>query len=330
MGRLLLTLACPPYDRVRALQDGSVTPEGIDLNFLPMVVEEVFWRQLRHGEFDVSECSLSSYVMARSQGDDRFIAIPVFTSRFFRHGCIFVNTTKGITNPRDLKGKIVGVPEYQMTAAVWVRGFLQDDYGIYPHDIKWRSGGLENPGRADKISMSLPSEIHHEPIPTSKTLSYMLENGEIDALITARSPSCFVNGSPNVARLFPNYREVEEDYYRRTNIFPIMHTIVIKREIYEAHPWVAMSLYKAFCQAKQVATRDYNNSAALYVTLPWLTYEVERTRAIMGDDWWPYGIEPNRKTLETFLRYHYEQGLSVRRMTIEELFAPETMDEFKI
>lgn len=330
MSNLFLTLACPPYDRVHALMDGTVVPEGIDLNFLPMVVEEVFWRQLRYGEFDVSECSLSSYTMLRAKGDDRFIAIPVFTSRFFRHSCIFINTHKGIKRPEDLKGKTVGVPEYQMTASVWQRGILADEYGVYPRDISWRSGGQEEPGREDKIIMSLPPDVHHESIPADKTLAQMLDKGEIDALFCAFTPSCFKNGSPNVARLFPNYREVEEDYYKRTVIFPIMHTIVIRRKIYEAHRWVAMSLYKAFCKAKEIVLGNYSITSALYTTLPWMVDEVERSCNILGNDFWQYGIEPNRKTLETFLRYHYEQGLSNKRMTVEELFAPETMNVFKI
>lgn len=330
MGKLSLTLACPPYDRVQALKDGTVVPEGINLNFLPMVVEEVFWRQLRYGEFDVSECSLSSYTMIRAKGDDRFIAIPVFTSRFFRHSCIFINTHKGIERPEDLKGKIVGVPEYQMTAAVWQRGIIADEYGVQPRDISWRSGGQEEPGRVDKVPMTLPPDVYHEPIPADKTLSQMLDNGEIDALFCAHTPSCFQKGSPNVARLFPNFREMEEEYFQRTGIFPIMHTIIIRREIYEAHRWIAMSLYKAFCQAKEIVMRNFDITSALYTTLPWMTDEVERSRRILGNDFWPYGIGLNRKTLQTFFRYHYEQGLSSRKMTIEELFAPETMDEFKI
>lgn len=330
MSKLSLTLACAPYDRVQALLKGAVSPEGIDLNFLPMEVEEIFWRQLRYGEFDVSECSLSSYSMIRAKGDDRFIAIPVFPSRFFRHSCIFINTQKGIERPEDLKGKIVGVPEYQMTAPVWQRGILADEYGVQPRDISWRGGGQEESGRVDKVKMNLPSDVHYESIPSDKTLSEMLNNGEIDALLTARTPSCFQKGSPNVARLFPNFRELEEDYYRCTKIFPIMHTIIIRREIYDAHRWVAMSLYKAFCESKEITMRNFDITSALYTTLPWMVGEVERTRRVMGNDFWPYGIEPNRKTLETFFRYHYEQGLSKRKMTIEELFAPETMDEFKI
>lgn len=325
--KLPLSFACSPYDRITPLIDGRVAPEGIDLNFLPLSVEEIFWRQLRHGEFHVSESSLSSFVMLRSRGDERFIAIPVFTSRFFRHACVFINTNKGIHDPQDLKGKIVGVPEYQITAVVWLRGIFQDEFGVFPKDISWRSGGEERPGREEKIELNLPSGIDLEPIPSNKYLSKMLEEGELDALFTARAPSSFDKGSPNVARLFENYREVEEAYYRKTGIFPIMHTIIIRRDIYDRNPWVAMSLFKAFCQAKEIATSGYMETAALPVTLPWVHSEAERTKKLMGDDWWPYGLKKNRKTLETFLRYHHEQGLSERLVGVEELFAPETLDE---
>ena len=326
MHKLNLAIAIPPYDRVQALMNGTVVPEGINLNFLPMEVEEVFWRQMRHAEFDVSEASFSSYTVLRSKGDERFIAIPVFTSKFFRHSCIYINANKGIKKPEDLKGKIVGLPEWQLTAMVWQRGLLSEEYGVQPWDISWRNGGLESPGRVEKVSVKLPEGVHLEPIADDKTLSNMLDTGEIDAILTNRIPSCFINGSPNVARLFPNFREVEEEYYKRTGIFPIMHAVVIKRELYEANRWIATSLYKAFCQAKEEVTNKYDIGSALYVTLPWLFDEVEKTRLAMGNDIWSYGIEPNRKTLETFFRIHHEQALSGRLMTIEEMFAPETID----
>jgi 4,5-dihydroxyphthalate decarboxylase len=328
---LPLSLSCPPYDRVVPLVYGQIAPEGISLHYIPLSVEEIFWRQLRHQEFDVSESSLSSYVMLRSRGDERFIGIPVFTSRLFRHSCVFINKHKGISRPQDLKGRLVGVPEYQITATVWLRGIFQDEYGVFPRDLLWRSGGEETPGRVEKIKLSLPQDIKLEPIPSDKTLSGMLDEGELDALFTARAPSCFEKGSPNVGRLFENFVEVEKAYFQKTGLFPIMHTVILKREVYRQNPWIASSLYKAFSQAKDMATKRYTETAALHVTLPWAHAEVERTREIMGDDWWPYGIEKNRKTLETFLRYHHEQGLSARKMNLEDLFAPETLDdEFKI
>jgi 4,5-dihydroxyphthalate decarboxylase len=296
-----------------------------------MEVEEVFWRQLRNQEFDISESSFSSYVMLRSRGDERFIAIPVFTSRVFRHAFMFKNVHKGIQTPQDLKGKVVGLPEYQITAVVWQRGILQDEYGVPPQDIHWRRGGEETPGRKEKIKIDLPPEIDLQSIPQDKYLSKMLDDGELDAMIGARSPSCFTNGSPNVARLIDNTHEVEKQYFAKTGIFPIMHTIIIKRKVYEKNPWVAMSLYKAFCEAKDMVINGYNETAALHVTLPWIHEVVSWMKEIMGEDWWPYGISKNRHVLETFLRYHHEQGLSKRLMTIDELFAPETLDEeFKI
>ena len=324
---LSLSFACPPYDRILPVAHGEVVPQGIRLNYLALEVEEVFWRQLRNKEFDVSESSLSSYVMLRSRGDERFVAIPVFTSRFFRHSCVFVNTQKGIQRPQDLKGKTVGLPEYQITAVVWLRGIFQDEYGVPPQDVHWRSGGEEEPGRKEKIELDLPPDIDLQPIPPEKFLSKMLDEGEVDALFRARAPSCFQNGSPNVARLFENPREEEEQYFRKTGIFPIMHTIIVQREIYEKNPWIAVELYKAFCEAKKLVLGNYTRTEALHATLPWIHDELYRTEKIMGDDWWPYGVSKNRHVLETFLRYHHEQGLSKKLMTLEELFAPETLDE---
>lgn len=324
---LSLSFACPPYDRILPLARGELAPQGIRLNYLALEVEEVFWRQLRNKEFDVSESSLSSYVMLRSRGDERFIAIPAFTSRFFRHSCVFVNTRKGIQRPQDLKGKIVGLPEYQITAVVWLRGIFQDEYGVFPQDVHWRSGGEEEPGRKEKIKLDLPPEIELQPIPPEKYLSKMLDEGEVDALFAARAPSCFQNRSPNVARLFKDPRKEEEQYFRKTGIFPIMHVIIVQREIYEKHSWIAVELYKAFCEAKKLVIGNYSRTEALHATLPWIHDELDRTAKIMGDDWWPYGIRKNRHVLETFLRYHHEQGLSKKLMTIEELFAPETLDD---
>jgi 4,5-dihydroxyphthalate decarboxylase len=329
MSRLRFTFACSPYDRMQPLLNGTVVPEGIDLNFIPLEIEENAWRQLKHQEFDGSETSLSAYTQFRSHGDDRFIAIPVFTSRFFRHSCIYINIHKGIKEPQDLKGKTVGVPEYPMTAAVWLRGIFQHEYGVHPGDMRWRSGGEETPGRVEKLKLELPG-VDFQPIPPNKTLSQMLDGGELDALFTARTPSCFVSRSLNVKRLFDNYWEEEEEYYRRTGIFPIMHTVIIKRSIYEANPWVAMSMYKACLQSKNLALKNLQDTHALSASLPWLVRHADYTKGIMGEDWWPYGIEKNRKTLDTLCQYSFEQSLSVRRMSVEELFAPEIFDEFKI
>ena len=325
-----LTLACWDYDRTRALMDGTVRPDGIELVYLNQQVEETFFRMIRYREFDCSEMSLSSYVASLSAENPPFVAIPVFPSRFFRHSCIFVSAKSGIRKAEELKGKRVGVPEYQMTAPVWIRGILSDDYGVKVTDVEHFSGGEEEPGRDEKLKLSLPPHIRLKAIPVDKTLSRMLAEGELDALVTARAPSTFHKEPDKVKRLFPNYVEVEKEYYRRTKIFPPMHTVVIRRDVYASNPWVAQSLHKAFTEAKARAYALYNQTAALPAMVPWLVAEMEETRREMGDDWWPYGLEPNRKALETFLRYHHEQGLSKRRFQPEELFARETLASFKV
>ncbi|MBI2315534.1 MAG: ABC transporter substrate-binding protein [Betaproteobacteria bacterium] len=328
MSNLRLTLSCWDYDRTRALADGSVRPDGIDLTVLSLSPEETFFRMARYREFDASELSLSSYTISLGRDDPPFIAIPVFPSRSFRHGSIYVNAKAGIREPRDLIGKRVGVPEYQMTAPVWIRGMLKDDYGIDPGAFEYLTGGVEEPGREEKIK--LDPRIRTRPIGPGKTLAQMLAEGEIDCLHTAREPSTFRTRPDVVKRLFPNYVEVERDYYRRTRIFPIMHIVAIRRELYRAHPWVAQSLLKAFVEAKAKVIAGYTQTAALKAMLPWLTAHVEEAQAEMGEDWWPYGLEANYHVLDTLLGYHHEQGLSKRRFKPEELFAPETLESFKV
>lgn len=330
MSKLRLTLGCWNYDRTRALMDGLVQPDGIDLNYLNMPVEETFFRMLRHQEFDVAELSLSSYCVSLSKPQKPFVAIPVFPSRFFRHSCIYVNANSGIREPKDLIGKRVGTPEYQMTAPVWIRGILSEHYGVPVDSVAYRTGGEEEPGRSEKLKLDLPPGIRVEPIGATQTLSQMLLEGEIDALYTARMPSTFRTGGGRVKRLFEDYPEVERQYFRDTGIFPIMHTVAIRRDLYEANRWVAQSLCKAFVQAQRRCYEDLQETAALKAMLPWLTAHLEETRREMGDDYWPYGLERNRKTLSTFLRYHHEQGLSTRLLTPDELFAPEALETFKI
>ncbi len=330
MSKLRMSLGCWNYDRTRALMDGNVQPQGIDLNYLNMPVEETFFRMLRHQEFDAAEMSLSSYTVSMFKPQRPFVAIPVFPSRFFRHSCIYVNADAGIREPRDLIGKRVGNPEYQMTAPVWIRGILADQYGVPVDSVTYCTGGEEEPGRPEKLKLDLPANIRIEPIGETQTLSQMLLDGEIDALYTARMPSSFRTGGGRVRRLFENYVDVERQYFRDTGIFPIMHTVAIRTELYQANRWVAQSLYKAFLEAQRENYRDLLETAALKTSLPWLTAHVEEARREMGDDFWPYGLDRNRKTLETFLRYHFEQGLSKRLLTPDELFAPESLEFFKI
>jgi 4,5-dihydroxyphthalate decarboxylase len=330
MSQLKMSLACWNYDRTRALADGSVSPEGIELIYLPLSVEETFFRMMRYREFDCAEMSLSSYVASLGAERPPFIAIPVFPSRCFRHSCIFVSAKSGIKRPEDLVGKRVGVPEYQLTAPVWIRGLLADEYKVPVSSVEYFSGGEEQPGREEKLKLDLPPEIHVRPIPAGKTLSQMLADGEIDALQSPRTPSTFHSRPGTVRRLFENYVEVERDYYRRTRLFPIMHTVVIRRDIYERHPWVAQSMYKAFVAAQRKTYEGFAQTAAWMVMLPWLVAHIEEARRELGDDWWPYGFEANKAVLETFLRYHHEQGLSKRRLKPEELFAAETFESFKV
>lgn len=330
MSKLRLNLACWNYDRTRALADGSVQPEGIDLNYLDLPVEETFFRMLRYREFEVAELSLSSYTVSLFSEEQPFIAIPVFPSRFFRHSCIYVNADANIRTPKDLIGKRIGTPEYQMTAPVWIRGILSEHYGVPVDSVTYYTGGEEEPGRPEKIPLDLPPNIKVQPIGATQTLSAMLARGEIDALHTARMPSTFSVQGGAVQRLFANYKEVEQEYYRKTRIFPIMHTVAIRRDVYEQNRWVAQALSKAFVEAQRRTYEDLYMTAALKAMLPWLTYHAEETRALMGDDFWAYGFERNRASLATFLRYHHEQGLSKRLLEPEELFAPETMQSFKI
>ncbi len=305
-------------------------PEGIDLTYLPLEVEETFFRMARYREFDVCEMSLSSYVKTLESEHPPFIAIPVFPSRMFRHASIFVSSKSNISNPQALKGKKVGVPEYQMTALVWIRGILSDEYGLRVQDVEFFSGGEEEPGREEKVRLDLPPTIRLQPIGAHQTLSAMLAEGEIDALFTARAPSTFYSKPDRVKRLFPDYVERERDYFRRTGIFPIMHTVVMRREVYERNRWIAQSLAKAFLASQQDAYRKLGATHTLATMLPGQVAMVEDARREMGDDWWPYGLEQNRKALDTFLRYHSEQGLSKRHRRPEELFAPETLESFKV
>src|ERR671917_2862614 len=314
MSKLKLTLGCWNYDRTRVLADATVRPDGIDLNYLSMPVEETFFRMLRYREFDAAEMSLSSYVVSLFAPDRPFVAIPVSPSRFFRHSCIFVNAEAGIAQPKDLIGKRIGNPEYQMTAPVWIRGILADHYGVPVDGVTYFTGGEEEPGRSEKLKLDLPASIVVERIGESQTLSQMLADGEIDALYTARKPSSF-NGDGRVRRLFDDFVPVERDYYRATGIFPIMHTIAIRREVYEANRWIAQSLFKAFNAAQQLTYQDLRETAALKAMLPWLHAHVEEAHREMGEDFWPYGLDKNRTTLATFLRYHHEQGLSKHLLT---------------
>ena len=299
MSKLRLTFACGPYDRTLALRDGSVQPEGIELNYIASQPPDIFWRMLQFNEFEISEMSLSNYAT-------------------------LVSTGKGIKTPADLKGKRGGVPEYTMTAAVYMRGLLQHEYGVKPSDVEWVQG------RTDRLGRKLPADIRLTQAPPGTELGDLLERGEIDFMMTANNPLAFRRGSPKVRRLFPNYPEVEKDYYRRTKIYPIMHTVVIRNDVYQRDPWVALSMYKALCRAKEHAYHLLADMGSPKVSSAWLQPLIEEEKEIIGSDWYPYGIEANRPTIEALLQYTHEHGLTDRRVKLEELFAPSTLRDIPL
>jgi 4,5-dihydroxyphthalate decarboxylase len=329
MSRLPITIATWDYDRVRALTDGRVKVEGCDVNYITMPVEECFERAYFHGEFEVAEIGFSPYLIALSRGVAPYLAVPAFLSRMFRHSAVYIRTDRGIAGPADLRGKRIGLPEYQMSAVMWFRGYLQDELGIAAKDINWVQAGLETPSRRDKFPLNLPDGF---PLVSANdaTLTGMLADGELDAVMSARPPSCFLRGHPNVRRLFPDYRAAEREYYKKSGLFPIMHAVGIRRDLLEKNRWLAASVYKAFLQAKRLADADLAESTALKIGLPWVTAELEATQDVMGADFWPYGVTANHKTLATMARYSYEQGLAVRLLTVEEMFAEGNLSETKI
>lgn len=326
--KLPLTIACGPYDRTRALFDGDVQIEGCDGNFLALSPEEIFYRSFGTSEFDVAELSFSTYLIQTARHQCDYIGIPAFLSRAFRHSAIYVRTDR-VNTPADLKGARVGVPEYQVTAAVWARGMLQDEYGIAPSDINWVCGGVEELGRQEKTPIELNSDVRIE-MASKKPLSQMLRDGDLDAILAPRAPSCFQQGKPNIGRLFRDYRGAEADYFRKTSLFPIMHLVGIKKALVADNPWLPGSVMKAFSKARTACLPALDDATALHITLPWLLAEAEWTRDVMGADPWPYGIEPNRKSIDALLRYHFDQGLSRRLLGIDEIFAAGAQTAFRV
>lgn len=325
---LRLTLACGDYDRTRPLIDGTIRPLGIDLTCLPMTIEEIFFRMARFREFDAAEMSLSSYLVSLSAGEDApFVAIPVFPSRSFRHSGIYVHAGSGISRPEDLVGRTVGVAEYQLTANVWIRGILADRHGVPVNSVRYRTGGLHQPGRPEKLAVTLPPDVRVEPIGPGQTLSEMLAAGQVDALYTPRTPRSFAEGHPGVARLFPDFREVESRYWRDTGIFPIMHVLVIRADVYRRDRWVARSLLDAFGKAREIALSGLAETAALRYMLPWLPDDVDHAQRVLGRDYWTYGLAGNEAALAALTRYSCEQGLIPRALAPRELFVPEVLEE---
>jgi 4,5-dihydroxyphthalate decarboxylase len=320
MPNLKLTLACNDYDRTRPLIDGRVKPDGIDLDIRVLKPRELFPRMLENQEFQVSELSLGSYASLVARNESPFVAIPVPLSKLFRHSCIYVRTGAGIETPQDLRGKRVGTTQYGATAVVTVKGMLQDEYGVAPHELRWFIGGLHAPAERPLIALNLPDNIDLEFLRAGRTLETMLAEGELDALFSIYIPRLFLEGSSRIARLFPNYKKIEQDYYRRTGIFPIMHIVAIRKDIYRDHPWIAQSLYRAFCQARDLALDALYDTDALTATLPWLIDHVEESTRTLGKQFWAYGLKPNRPALEALCRWVHSQSLGLRLVTPEELF----------
>lgn len=330
MSKLNLSVAVGNYDRMRPLVDGEVQIDGVDPVFMLQDPEEIFFRAFRHADYDICELSLSSYSVKTAAGTSKYIGVPIFPSRAFRHTSIYVRNDRGINTPADLKGKRIGVPEYQLTANVWARLFLEEDHGVKASDVTWVRGGYEETGRQEKIKLKLPSEVRLEDAPDNATISGLLASGEIDAVIGPRAPSCFTNGHPNVKYLYEDPQKAAADWYKRTRLFPIMHLLGVRRTLAEQHPWLPGAVAKAFEKSKEVALTKLSDTSATKVTLPFVEEQLRAARQLLGHDFWSYGFVPNRHVLSRFLERHYAEGLSSRRLEPEELFHPATLESFKI
>jgi 4,5-dihydroxyphthalate decarboxylase len=329
MNKLRLSIAMGDYDRTRALLDGSVQIDGVDPVCMTLSPEETFFRAFRGLEFDISELSFSSYLVKASKGECPYIAVPVFLSRAFRHTSIWVRKDR-IKKPEDLRGKRVGVPEYQLTANVWARAILADDFGVQPRDMHWVRGGIDTPGRPEKIVLQLPADVRLENAPDGQTISDMLDRGDIDGFIAPRPPSGAALHNPNVGWLFDDPTATAKDYYRRTGVFPIMHVVGIKKELAAQHPWLPGAVVKAFTEAKTKALEKLADTSATKVTLPFVEEQLKAARDAMGEDYWAYGVAASRRTLETFVRHHHAQGLSAKLMSVDEIFHPATYESYSV
>jgi 4,5-dihydroxyphthalate decarboxylase len=328
MSKLKLSVAIGNYDRARPLFDGAVQIDGVDPVFMQLPPEEIFFRAFRTMDFDICELSMSSFTVKTAQGNNPYVGVPAFVSRAFRHNSIYVRTDR-IKKPEDLRGKRIGLPEYQLTACVWARVFLED-HGIKPSDVIWVRGGIDDPSRPEKITIKLPPDVRLENAPEGKTISHLLENGDIDAFIAPRVPRLAGKNNAKIGWLFSDPIAAGKDYYKRTGIFPIMHVTGIRRTLVEQHPWLPAAVFKAFEQSKQKCLEELEDTATSKCTLPFVDEQLKAARELMGHDFWSYGLEPNRKVLETFLRHHHSEGLSSRLVTPEEMFHPSTHESFTI
>lgn len=326
MAKLTLSLACTASDRTRPILDGRVSIPGVEVIGLPGEPEEIFRRALRDRAFDITELSMASHITTTARGDSAYVGVPVFPSRAFRHSGVFVNAAKGITGPEDLRGRRIGLPEYQQTAAMWMRGILAERHGVTPGDVEWVVGSQEVPGGTERVAITLPDHIRMRRIGPTETLNGLLAAGEIDALITPRPPSSFLSGEGGVVRLWPDYRAAEVAFYRETGFFPIMHCIALRRELAEAHPWLPVELFRAFSAAKAIALDEVQRNNFLRVSLPWIAAHYEETAELMGPDPWPYGFRTNADELDAMTRFAHLDGLTARQLDPKELFHASTLD----
>lgn len=329
MTKLRLSVAMGDYDRTRALLDGRVQIDGVDPVYMTLYPEEMFFRAMRSQDFDICELSFSSYMVKTAQNTCPYVAVPVFLSRAFRHTSIYVRKDR-VHKPEDLKGRRIGLPEYQLSAHVWARAILQDDHGVHPEDVTWLRGGIETPGRPEKIALKLPAGVRLENAPEGTTISELLDRGEIDGFMAPRPPSAQALSNPAVGWLFDDPTAAAKDYFKRTGIFPIMHVVGVRKTLCDAHPWLPMAVFKAFNQAKGAALEALSDTSATKVTLPFVEEQLKAARETMGQDFWSYGVAANRATLDAFLRHHHAQGLSQKRMQIEEIFHPATYETYAI
>jgi 4,5-dihydroxyphthalate decarboxylase len=329
MSELTITLGCNAYDRNKPVMDGRVPIEGCEVAAVKLPGEQLHVRALQRQEFDVTELSVSSYLMQVANGENEYLAIPIFTSRAFRHRCFYIRNDRGIERPKDLEGKKVGLPEYQVTIALWTRGILQDEYGVDFKKLKYRNGGVNQAGRQERLPLDLPDFMDVEPVPKDKSLSDLLAEGELDAVIGPNVPKCFRENHPKVQRLFPDHVAEEKAFYKKTGFLPMMHLIAVRKTFVEKYPWLAPNVYNAFVKAKHMVMDEYDGIAAYsanMLSLPFFADDLAATKELFGEDYWPYGVENNRTEIETLARYSEEQFLAKRRVTVEKLFAPGTHD----
>jgi 4,5-dihydroxyphthalate decarboxylase len=321
MADLPVTLACWDYDRTRALIDGRVKPEGIDLAIEILPPQQAFAKLLQPSEFGAAEMSFSNFIALKAKPDCPMVAIPVILSKMFRHDCVYVRKGAGIEKPEDLKGKRVGTIRYASTGIVYIKGFLEHDYGVRARDMHWFIGGLEAPVKSVRPP-GTPDEVQITLVPETETLDALMEAGEIDAMMVLQLPPSFTEGKPHIRRLFPDFKRVEIDYFRRTGIFPVMHIVAIRKSLFDANPWMAKSLYQAFGKARDMALHGLYDTDALHLSLPFLIDHIEETRALFGPDFFAYGVGPNRTGIEALCQYLHEQNLTPRRLGADELFVP--------